>query len=532
MQAIKEEAARIKAIKDQEEAEAEAEAEAESRAKHDFYEELKYDLAVAREWAQRLDKDETQKKDDDGDMTPKQAHIGSFQSSDDHNKDVEQKLANSEATMDQTNQQNTDEIPMESEFRELVLRTGQRLREDAFRMLHLIAFLNGSERKLDYSHVIWMRPYLEGQLKLSRGDYRYSQDKTEYSEYDLDALASRYSNERRMSLEAKKLLGKPLVEFSTPDYEPDVNADTTMTGVQTDECITDESLPKENQVDPKTPTIGSSGGIVQFVRPITASGLEDKCANCQCHTKNNDGVGMFSPGLVGQMRILAGELISSETTAQEGFSKALVIGNKLVESNSSMRSQLKTVLSRLDKELKMRQVSEKQLSLLKKELSGTEAQERMNDPIKENIRAEKAFRIKRHTLAKQLKAFHKWVEETKAEEAARDLKREESRIHGSHEHLMKKLKNNIDMLENTREREWLEFVGRLDGLNARDIEIWRALRAVDLKTGLIHLRQFDIPRVSGSSDSLPPSECMYCDIDGCGGCSGDAEEFARPWLDL
>jgi RNA binding exosome subunit len=425
-----------------------------------------------------------------------------------------------------------DGIDTEVDVAELVVRTARRLQSDCFRLLNLVAFLVGRETDLNVDLIDWMVPYLEGQLKLFKGKYKhFTQETNTYQPHDLDALAARYALERKLSSEAKILLGEPFENFKEPRFDQEGVEPLT----ENDKSNTVQKPRFESASDhlsPGDPNIGVEKDNRRSSRPRTETEIAQQGMQSPCHLtstkeRNTDAL---DPNAKSQIGRLAQKLIKSNHSKQTHLGKAITIGETLLKENARLKRNLKKQAKQLEEEAEKRRISERQITENLDKSKGALASERpleRGDAIAANIRAEEKFQIKRDRLSRQIQEFKDWRRTMKREEAERGLKREESRLHKGHDDLMNHLQRNLKKAEMEREAAWVEFIAGIDGISDSDKKIWRALRGVTRCSGPIPTKADEVPILTHTN-----LECLYCDKEGCCGCAGDGKEYDKPWLEL
>ncbi|RDL37011.1 uncharacterized protein BP5553_04444 [Venustampulla echinocandica] len=398
----------------------------------------------------------------------------------------------------------------------VVKRTASLLQTDAYRLLRLIAYLTGQECELQQADVNWMAPYLEGHLKLVKGDYdddMYHQSQEGYVEgLGLEHLPTCHAD-GWMSLDleptdGREQAGKPSIQFSMPGFSAARREAVANISIQKpkDEELDDQSphrkyareafelsaqqLERNSELhEYRAPDSSLQGlGTITHVEVATASHSYEQ-------RKQLDS------DVIDRVRGIADELAKGKTVLEGGLVEALDVGDKLIKSNASLEGNLVNVLYRLDEETKWRKVAEKQIHVLSRELH----QERtiiqklsdQREAITSHIRANREFRATRDSLKEQLEGAR-----SRLADERRDPELELEDIIE-----VEMLQAAIDDLESEKERAWLEFVAPLDGIAATEMAKADGCgRTKAVERGAAH-------------DDI----CLYCDTEYCQGCSG----FAR-----
>ncbi|EPE25550.1 hypothetical protein GLAREA_01462 [Glarea lozoyensis ATCC 20868] len=510
------------------------EAEAKNRARTQMYDLLTHDIALARRWLFAIANDAIH-MDKDGSLTPyDNANPPRSPLTGNSLSEVEHVLEQWVKYPKSINGRHRLEDGLETELdvRELVVRTARRLQSDCFRLLNVVGFLAGRKMDLTTEHVDWMVPYLEGQLKLLKGEYEcFRQEPKAYQTHDLDALAARHAADRKLSLEARIVLGRPLVDFEEPEFAHD-DEETSFEENEENRIRRSRSSSAIDHVSPKTPLLhhnGENGHSMEFEMndTIQQQGIIFPGHNGHKQEFNSE---ILAPDVLARIRNHTEKLIKSKNATEGRLMKALDISERLSRENEVLRMKLASRSAQFQNGQEVRQTSPRQTTTLLEEFKENAVMERhfsRGKSIEENIRAERDFQVERERLAKQLSEFEEWYRATREEEAQLGLRREESRVHAGHDELLKELNQNIKNLEIARESAWVNFVAQIDGISESDRRIWRALRGVTTWNGSIPIRE-SATKVSAQSNS----ECLYCDKSVCRGCSGDGTGYDKPWLAL
>ncbi|CAG8978038.1 hypothetical protein HYALB_00000708 [Hymenoscyphus albidus] len=355
-------------------------------------------------------------------------------------------------------------LELNGSIEQLLQRTARRLESDSYRLMRLLTCIAGRDQELKDTDVKWMVPYLESQLQLLRGDYKIKrEEKKKYMENDFDYLAYQHLREKeRLEKENQILTGKPLINFNTPDFQDGSHPPAKRQ--KTDERDARDSI--DDNIDPIDPITNPAYEQIDVIATTTGSmKVEGNDGKCGCH-KELCNLEKYDPRYSTQVRELATKVVRGRQDAEKRVHKAMAFAKSSLAKKLKVEESLGKTTASLRKELELRKVSQEQILALKKELRREDTLERKfvnSDPVLENKRSEDAFQLKRSQLVTQLKDFERLWYETRKEEKEHGMSLEESRIHEGHHDLMKKFKKDLNILENERERIWLEFVGGLDG---------------------------------------------------------------------
>jgi hypothetical protein len=400
----------------------------------------------------------------------------------------------------------------------LVTRTARRLQNDCFRLLNLVAYLTGRERMLQIEDVNWIIPYLNGHLRILRGDYQYKGHSGPNYTTDLDLLASQHALEMRPIGVGDQLFHNGPTKFEIPDFDAGHNVGKAISTPQT-EAMNDYH--RNSAVSPKT----KHGQIDDDTSPRIPEDIEmqEPCPIVQSSDNVNIPGYDLSHEIANQIRKLETGILQGRISTEKTLSKALAAADRLLKSNSIMGGKLAGALSRIEQELKHRKAAEIRISELSHELNQNKLERddfvTKNIAIEENVREEREFRTQRSRLQGELREAQSWLTHARREDIVNDTTEMYNAV--------KQAKAALEGLENERELAWLNFVASLDGLSNAEIVEWKALRRGARSIGTAS--PLEQEAYFGSFNARRPlfGDCLYCVRDDCEGCRGHSDEEGK-----
>ncbi|KAH6679159.1 hypothetical protein B0J14DRAFT_649550 [Halenospora varia] len=447
---------------------------------------LERDLDVAREWLERVIGEDDGEGDEDMEGVEVMEGMGMRMGSRTSPlAELRRLAAFAGETNDPEGSDNQESMPMDHE--QLILRTGKRLQSDALRLLKPVKLLLGKEDGVSVTDLDWLVVYLEGRVRLLRGELNRGGSEEERRGWG----GVNYSQVLEAQLPS-------LVDFAelrwrgSKSIEPHEGQENRG-GDHQGEKDGNESLTRELMKELLEPTcdrraIKESSPSRKEVME-RRSGREVYAKVRELGIKNNQNRSSLEANLAEALNA-ANKLMHNSEKLQLSLAASLNIANKLYEENLLLQGALSNANSRIIEEEKSRRAMEFQIQVLSKE--GQELRQGLiaeSKAIIENARSERDYRMKRNMLEEEMGI----AQAESKEEAA-----EQQKV--------------FDALEEDRRRAWLSFVLGLEAVKDADIEMMKALWVAKSKG--LHV-------VNGAVSEQPvKGSCLYCASEDCGGCGG------------